>query len=142
MLLDFVEEAGTQLGIGNALAGGDNQIALAPDRHQASLRAPVTVRGREVLYRQTSHDKVLQHPVFDDFDARRWDSFIVVAIPAGQFRARERAQGGVVGHTEKIRQNFFTDLLGECLAFLAPPLALSFDAMAENFVEEHGRRPA
>ncbi len=43
---------------------------------------------------------------------------------------------GVVRDAEKFRQHFLVDFLGEGLSFIFIALAMTFEAMAEDFMEE------
>ena len=138
LLLDFFDEAGAQLSVGNCLRRSHDEIALAANRHQSRLGATVPVRVAEILHGQSSHQKILQDAVLDHLDALGGNTFVIEAIKARQLRASESVQRGIVGDAEELGHDFFVHLLGESLAFVAAPLALSFDAMAEYFVKENG----
>ena len=100
------------------------------------------VRTAEIFHRQSSHQKILQNAVLYHLDARSGTAFVVVAIKARQLCAAESMQRGIVGHAEELGQDFFVHLFSKSLAFVAAPLALSFNAMAEHFMKKNGRGAA
>src|ERR1700675_2139475 len=100
------------------------------------------VRTAEILHWQSSHQKILQDAVLYHLDPRSGTAFVVVAIKARQLCAAKTMQRGIVGDAEELRQDFFVDLFSKSLAFVAAPLALSFNPMAEHFMKENGRRTA
>src|SRR5260370_30157706 len=115
---------------------------MAADRHQSGLGTSVPVRAAEILHRQSSHQKIPQDAVLYHLDARSGTAFVVEAIKARQLCAAEGAQRGIVGDAEELGQDLFVHLFSKSLAFVAAPLALSFDPMAEHFMKENGRRAA
>ena len=66
----------------------------------------------------------------------RLDAFVVVIVPAVEIDAADLAAGGVEDHAEEIGQHLGADALGERLAFAFVLLAVAFDAVAEDLVEE------
>src|SRR5260370_24215134 len=117
-------------------------MALAADRHQSGLGPSVPVRAAEMLHRQSSHQKIPQDAILYHLDPRSGTAFVVEAIKARQLCAAESTQRGIVGDAEEVRQDFFVHLFSKSLAFVAAPLALSFDSMTEHFMKENGRRTA
>ncbi len=57
---------------------------------------------------------------------------------AAEGDAVEGGEGGVVGDAEEGGQDLLAEELGEGLAFVVAALALAFEAVAEDFVEEDG----
>jgi hypothetical protein len=142
LLLDFVDQQLPQLRVFGRMRRSDDQIALAAGDHQARLRAPVAVRLGKILDRHARHQKILENPVLDDLDTKSRHALVVVLVPAPEVDTIEGALGGIVGDAEEFRQDLLVDLLGEGLSFLLPALAVSFQPMAEHFVEKHcGRSP-
>ena len=63
-------------------------------------------------------------------------AFVVKVVVAAERGAVEGGKRGVVGDAEELGQNRLAEQLGEGLALFVAALALAFEAMAEDFVEE------
>ena len=88
----------------------------------------------------TRHQERLQHAFVDHRDGPRFDALIVVVVPAVQIHRADFAARGIEDHREEVRQDFCADALGERLALAFVFLAVAFDAVSEDLVEEHARR--
>ena len=94
------------------------------------------VRLFEALDGRARHQERLQNALVHRRDGTPLDAFIVVVVPAVQIDAADLAARGVEDHAEEIGQHLGADALGEGLAFAFVLLAVAFDAMAEDLVEE------
>ena len=72
----------------------------------------------------------------------RLHPFVVIAVVTGQIGVAQFPQRGVEGHGESSRQNGLRNVVRECLAFVFILLAMTFEPVAEDLVEEHRTRPA
>ena len=103
---------------------------------EARLAAAVAVGMIEALDRGARHQECLQNPVIHGRDALPGNAFVVVGVPAIQVDSLRLAQSGIEDDTEKVRQHARAQALGEGLAFALIFLAVAFDAVSEDFVEE------
>ena len=98
LFFHFVDEFLPHLGFRDRLRGGDNEIALASGGHESGLIAAVAIGLAKIFYGHARHQKVLEHPVFDDFNPLRGRALIVEVVGAGEFHARQFVDGGIVDH--------------------------------------------
>jgi len=108
--------------------------------HESGLIAAVAVGNAEIFDGHTRHQEILEHAILDDFDALRGRAFVVVIVGARELHTGELANGGSSATLKKFRQHFLVDLLGESLSLVFIALAMTFEAMAEHFVEEDRQR--
>ena len=100
---------------------------------------PWPLDGLKLAMGRRDMRKVFKHAVLNEIDALGFLAFVVVGVAAAEpVFGRRSAQGGVVGDGEEAGQNVFADIFGEGLAFFVAALALAFEAVAEDFVEEDG----
>ncbi len=104
----------------------------------ADLGAAVAVGGGEAGDGEARHEEGVEDAVLDEVDAAGGLAFVVVAVVAAEGDAVEGGEGGVVGDAEEGGQDLLAEELGEGLAFVVAALALAFEAVAEDFVEEDG----
>ncbi len=122
----------------DGFGGGDDEVALAAGGHVADFGAAVAVGGGEAGDGEAGHEEGFEDAVVDEVDAAGGLAFVVVAVVAAEGVAVEVGEGGVVGDGEEGGQDLLAELLGEGLAFGVAALALAFETVAEDFVEEDG----
>ena len=108
-------------------------VGMWPD-----LGAAVAVRGGEGFDGLAGHEEGVEDAVLDEVDAARGLALVVDGVVAGERVAVEGGEGGVVGDGEEGGEDGLAEELGEGLALLVAALALAFEAMAEDLVEEDG----
>ena len=90
----------------------------------------------EALDGRARHQERLQNALVHRRDGTPLDAFVVEFVPAVEIDAADLAARGVEDHAEEVGQHLVANALGECLAFALVLLAVSFDAVAEDFMEE------
>src|SRR5262245_59880294 len=91
---------------------------------------------RDAEDRRTRHQKGFQDAAVDQLDRAGYDAFVVVTIEAVEIDAADLPAGGIEDHAQKIGKHRAVDALGEGLAFILVLLAMAFDAVSEDLVEE------
>jgi hypothetical protein len=84
--------------------------------------------------------EVSEYSVFDDIDRTGFHAFIIIKVVAVEVRSHNFLSGWIVDDGNEVGQNRFANLFGESLAFVFILLALAFNAMSEDFVEENSRQ--
>ena len=102
----------------------------------------MAVRMIEAFDGRTRHQERLQNSVFNRHHAPRRDSLVVVAIRTVQVDTLKSLQRGIEHHAEKRRQHGLSDFSRKRPRIVGVTLAIAFDAVAEDLVEEHARRAA
>src|SRR5215475_4366740 len=97
------------------------------------------IRNAEILDGHSRHQEVFEDAVLDYVHVLGGGAFVVIVIGAGEFHSSDLVTGRIVNHAEKFWQNLLADFLGEGLALFFVALAVAFEAVAEDFVEEYGR---
>ncbi len=112
-----------------------------PRHHlQSRLPAPVPVGMIHALNRRTRHQERFQNSVLHHRHGPGLDAFIVVRVVTVQIDAAKRFARRIEYHGQETRQNRRAHRLGESLSLAFVLLAMSFDAMAENLMEEYRGR--
>ena len=96
----------------------------------------MSVRLRKALDGRARHQERPEHALVHGRDGARLHAFVVVVVPAVEIDAYGLAARGVEDHAEEAGQHIRADALGERLAFAFVLLAVAFDAVAEDLVEE------
>ncbi len=138
LFFGFVDEHLAELFVVDGFGGGDDEVALAAGGHVADFGAAVAVGGGEAGDGEAGHEEGFEDAVVDEVDAAGDLALVVVAVVAAEGVAVELGEGGVVGDGEEGGQDLLAELLGEGLAFGVAALALAFETVAEDFVEEDG----
>ena len=94
----------------------------------------------ETIDWRARHQEVLQNAVVDRNDGPGEHAFVIVFVVAVEIDASDALQCGVEGDCEEIREDLFADFLSEGLTFGFVFLAMTFDAMTEDFVEKDAGR--
>src|SRR5713101_6139751 len=97
----------------------------------------MAVRMIESLDRGARHQETLENSVIHGVDALPGNAFVVVGVPAIQVDALPLTQARIEHYREKFRQHAGVKALGKGLAFAFILLAVAFDPVSENLVEEN-----
>ena len=100
----------------------------------------MSVRILEARNRRTRHQKIFQNALFDNTHFLRPNTVVVERVMAIQIDTADALHGRIVNHRDKIGQHRLVYLLREGLSFAFVFLPMPFDAMTENFMEEHAAR--
>src|SRR6185437_4578467 len=100
------------------------------------LTAAVAVGVIEAGDGRARHQEGFESALVDDGDRAGLDAFVIVFVPAVEIDAGDFAARGVEDDGEEIGEYLAVDALGEGLAFALILLAVAFDAVSEDLVEE------
>ncbi len=100
----------------------------------------MAIRLGESFHWFARHEKRLENSIFDEDRFGGGDTLVVEAIETAQVDVVEECHAGVIVDADKGGEDGLSDFLFERLAFSDILLAVTFDAVAEDFVEENGAR--
>src|SRR5690349_2940969 len=88
------------------------------------------------------HRECLENTVLNRLDGLAAYAFIIIFVIAVEVGSGGAFQSRIEGDGQEVGEDFFADTFRKSLAFGFVFLAVSFDAMAEDLVEENTRSPS
>src|SRR6185437_4180620 len=140
--LDELDQLCAQLRVREGLAALHDQVTLPGNRSRAELTPSMAVGIGEAHQRRARHFKIFQDSMLHQRNRLRRNTFVIELVVTQQVLVPELLLGGVVHDAQETRQDWFADFFRKGLAFGSIFLAVSFRAVAKDFMEKDGGRAA